>query len=87
MLAARPAIRYFAPATLAAMDAVRALRKGGIAAYYTMDAGPHVKVLCQLERADEVGHALASVPGVERAIRCLPGPDARLVSAEEWAAR
>ncbi len=86
MLAARPAIRYFAPVTLAVMDAVLALRKAGTDAYYTMDAGPHVKVLCTSDAADEVQAVIESVAGVERAIRCAPGPDARLLSAEEWRA-
>jgi diphosphomevalonate decarboxylase len=86
MLAARPAIRYFAPDTLAVMDAVVALRKSGTEAYYTMDAGPHVKVLCRTESAVAVARALGGVPGVARVIHCAPGPDARLMSAEEWQA-
>jgi mevalonate pyrophosphate decarboxylase len=51
-----------------------------------MDAGPHVKVLCSSDAADEVQAVIESVAGVERVIRCAPGPDARLLSAEEWRA-
>ncbi|MEV0334971.1 diphosphomevalonate decarboxylase [Nocardia sp. NPDC050717] len=50
MLAARPAVRYLSPHSLAVLDEVLALRADGIAAYATIDAGPNVKVLCA--RAD-----------------------------------
>ena len=45
-MAADPAIIYWNRRTLAAIEAVRALRARGVAAYFTIDAGPHVKVLC-----------------------------------------
>jgi len=45
MLAARPAIVYCLPETLEAMQAVRALRAEGCEVYFTMDAGPNLKLL------------------------------------------
>jgi diphosphomevalonate decarboxylase len=79
MMAARPAIVYPSPVTLAAMDAVRALRKAGTLAYYTMDAGPHVKVLVAPADAPSVERALSAVPGVETIIASQAGEGARLV--------
>jgi diphosphomevalonate decarboxylase len=79
MLAARPALRYFRAATLAVMDSVEALRKSGTLAYYTMDAGPHVKVLTAPEHEATVARALAQTPGVERVLHGRPGPDATLL--------
>jgi diphosphomevalonate decarboxylase len=79
MLAARPALVYLTPATLRAMERVRALRSEGIAAFYTMDAGPHVKVLCEATQAEAVAQALRAVAGVERIIVSGGGPAARLV--------
>lgn len=79
MLAARPAIVYFAPATLGAMAAVRALRQSGTLAYFTMDAGPHVKVLTGPSDEAAVTAALVAVPGVERVIPCGPGDGARVL--------
>jgi diphosphomevalonate decarboxylase len=76
MLAARPALIYFRPATLAVVEQVRALRKAGVAACYTMDAGPHVKVLVEPHAAARVEAALAEVPGVLRVLVSGPGPDA-----------
>jgi diphosphomevalonate decarboxylase len=76
MLAADPAVIYFAPATLAVMHRVRELRKQGWPAFFTMDAGPHVKVLTLPERARELEAELSAVPGVTRLIATGPGPDA-----------
>jgi diphosphomevalonate decarboxylase len=79
MLAATPALRYLRDATLRVIDAVIALRAAGTAAFYTMDAGPHVKVLTRREDAERVCAALTQVPGVERVIRSVPGPAAWIV--------
>ena len=50
-MAATPPFTYWSPESLRAMDCVRSLRQKGLACYFTMDAGPNVKVLCQ--RKDE----------------------------------
>lgn len=72
--AARPPVMFWTPATLAAMDAVRALRDDGIGAWFTIDAGPQVKVLCQPADADAVASRLRDVPGVLRVLRSGTGP-------------
>jgi diphosphomevalonate decarboxylase len=79
MLGADPAIVYFAPVTLAVLAALRELRAAGTLAYGTMDAGPHVKVLCAATEAARVTEALAGVSGVDRVIACAPGPAARVI--------
>jgi len=76
MLAADPAVIYFLPTTLAVIARVRELRAQGTAAFFTMDAGPHVKVLTQKSAAADVATALGEVAGVKRVIVCRPGPDA-----------
>lgn len=43
---ATPSFSYLTDASYEAMDFVRQLRKQGEACYFTMDAGPNVKVLC-----------------------------------------
>ena len=79
MLAARPGLLYFAPATLALIQRVRELRAAGLPAFFTIDAGPHVKVLARPEHAEQVATALREVPGVVDVIVSAPGPDAALV--------
>jgi diphosphomevalonate decarboxylase len=78
-LAADPHILYWNPATLAAIATVKSLRANGIAAYFTIDAGPHVKVLCATTDATTVAGALANTPGVVRVLRLAPGPGAHIV--------
>ncbi len=45
MLAARPAILYFLPESIEAIHTVHALRAEGCEVYFTMDAGPNLKLL------------------------------------------
>ncbi len=82
LLAAEPGIVYFAPATLAVLGAVRALRARGEQAYFTMDAGPHVKVLVRDTSAERVRAELSAVPGVLDVLSSRPGAGARLFSVE-----
>ena len=54
---ASPAFSYLTDASYKAMDAVRAFRQAGEQCYFTMDAGPNVKVLCleeDLERLADI---------------------------------
>ena len=76
MLAARPALIYFAPATLRVMDRVRGFRQAGGRAFFTMDAGPHVKVLVEPSAARELELELAKLEGVSAVLRLAAGPDA-----------
>ena len=80
-MAAEPPILYWNPATLAAIATVRALRERGTAAFFTIDAGPHVKVLCAAADADHVAAALSDTAGVLRTLVAAPGPGARVVEA------
>ncbi|MFJ1538946.1 diphosphomevalonate decarboxylase [Micromonospora chalcea] len=76
MLAARPAVRYLAPVTVAVLDSVLRLRADGVGAYATMDAGPNVKVLCRRADADRVADTLrAAAPGCAVVV-AGPGPAA-----------
>jgi diphosphomevalonate decarboxylase len=78
-LAADPAIIYWNPATLAAIEGVRVLRQRGTPVFLTIDAGPHVKALCRAVDAAAVAAALAAIPGVLDTIEAAPGPGARVV--------
>jgi diphosphomevalonate decarboxylase len=74
---------YWTGATLAVIEGVRSLRRDGVAAYFSIDAGPHVKVLVLRPDAARACSALASVPGVLRVIEATPGEGARIESAGE----
>ena len=79
MLAASPALIYFRPATLGVIETVRSLRKAGTSACFTIDAGPHVKVLVEPGSAGAVRRALAATDGVLRVLESAPGPDATVL--------
>jgi diphosphomevalonate decarboxylase len=79
MLAADPAIIYQAPATLGVLHEVRALRQRGTLCFFTMDAGPHVKVLCNRLDADKVRDTLREIEGVRDVLTATPGPAAHLL--------
>ena len=79
-MASRPGIVYFRPATLACMEAVRGLRNRGVPAYFTMDAGPHVKALTLAPAVAEVAATLAAVPGVTDVMVSPPGPGAEVIA-------
>ncbi|MCG5053557.1 MAG: diphosphomevalonate decarboxylase [Myxococcales bacterium] len=80
-MAADPGILYWNPVTLGAIEAVKLLRQRGTAAFFTIDAGPHVKVLCRSEDAAQVQAALAEVPGVLETLVARPGEAARVLPA------
>jgi len=61
MMTSDPAIRYWTSGSVWAMDVVEGLRAQGISAWWTMDAGPNVKVLCSKEDAEYVAQRLGVV--------------------------
>lgn len=78
-ITAQPAIWYWQPATLVLLQHVYQLRQQGIMAFFTIDAGPNVKVLCQEpDRAKLVAY-FESLSEVQQVIPCKPGPAAFLV--------
>ncbi len=79
-MAARPGVLYWRGVTVEAAHAVRALRASGVGAWFTMDAGPHVKVLTLAQDAPAVERVLGQVPGVVAVQTSAAGPAARLVS-------
>jgi diphosphomevalonate decarboxylase len=80
MLTAEPALIYLAPKSLEIIKLICARRSAQLPAYFTTDAGPHVKVLTFARHADEVSDWLRSVNGVSDVMVCRPGPDAHLDS-------
>ncbi len=60
----RPQVLYWNPATLACIDAVRALRRSGTPVFFTIDAGPQLKAVCLPEATDRVAAELHEITGV-----------------------
>jgi len=68
-----PAI-FWKPTTLALLEQVRELRANGTGAWSTIDAGPHVAVLCEAGNVEKVAASLRSIPGVREVTTTGPGP-------------
>jgi len=76
-------IVYWNAATLEVLAAVRSLRAAGTAAFASIDAGPHVKVLVPPADVARARPALEALAGVRRIIEARPGEGARLAPPEE----
>lgn len=63
-MAARPPLLYWNGATLEALERVRALRQSGVPVFFTIDAGPQLKAVCEPASRGEVLAALRDTPGV-----------------------
>jgi diphosphomevalonate decarboxylase len=75
-------VMYWNGATVEALRTVRCLRDGGVPAYATIDAGPHVKVLARPADAQRVRAALEATAGILRVVEGRVGQGARLIQAE-----
>lgn len=74
-MTSQPSTLYWAPGTIAALRTVRELRNDGVPVWSTMDAGPHVKALCEARDAPRVQRALQGTAGVVQTLVAAPGPD------------
>lgn len=82
MWAARPPLRYLKATSFRVLDQVEQLRNDGIEAWATMDAGPHVKVLCHQKDVDSVINRLQGITGLYSCIVRYPGQAAKLLGEE-----
>jgi diphosphomevalonate decarboxylase len=82
-IAADPGLIYWTGATVEVIAEVRRLRASGAPVFFTIDAGPHVKVFTMPEARDAVARALLEVPGVLRTIAAAPGGAAHLVAGSD----
>jgi diphosphomevalonate decarboxylase len=76
MMGARPPLLYWNAATLEAMHAVHDLRRAGIGAWFTIDAGPQVKVICAAQDLPRIEAALNALENVQGLVTAGPGPGA-----------
>lgn len=73
-LSAAPGFTYFDSDTITAMTIVRELRENGVNCYFTMDAGPNVKVIYDQVNRKAVYSTLAAQFGTDRLVVAKPGP-------------
>ena len=78
-MSADPAYTYLEGATIKAINLIKGLREQGINCYYTMDAGPNVKVIYDHQDRQRIIDKLAPVFGKDHLIIAQPGPGAHLI--------
>ena len=79
MLGAKPPIMYFEPESIRVMDIVHKLRKEGVPCFFTMDAGPNVKIICRLSQGDIIKKSLMKDFKEERIIITGSGPSVKII--------
>lgn len=73
-LSAKPAFTYFEPMTLKVIDLVHHLRENGIHCYFTIDAGPNVKIICQQSSVSAIKKQLQQDFKQDQIIETQVGP-------------
>ncbi len=81
-IAAVPGVLYWRGATVELIHHVRQRRRAGVPVFFTIDAGPHVKVFTTQEHHNKVAAWLSELPQVLRVIHTEPAPGARLVDPD-----
>jgi diphosphomevalonate decarboxylase len=74
-------IRYIRSETLRIMENIEQWRRGGLEAYYTLNTGQDVHILCEEKNIHEVQSRLESLLGVTDVIVNRPGKGTHLIDA------
>lgn len=80
-MVARPSVLYWQPSSVALIHHIQALRAQGHSCYFTMDAGPNVKVLLPPESSEHTLQALSEHPAVQKHFLCRPGPGLQVLES------
>lgn len=81
MMTSVPMLLYWTTGTVRIIHAINKWRNEGLETYFTIDAGPNVKVLCKPKDSKEVQKRLMEIKGVKNVIENKPGEDARIVES------
>ena len=82
-MAALPPVFYWQAATLDLMQRVWNLRREGVPAFFTIDAGPNVVVVCEPQAAGRVRDELLKTSGVN-ILSTEIGEGSRVFDSKEW---
>lgn len=79
MWSSRPPVVYWNSTTMRCLQTVRRLQRKGVGTFFTIDAGPQVKIVCLPEYAADVQAAMVATQGVVDVMVSGLGEAARLV--------
>lgn len=75
-----PPIVYWSKATKKLMEEVVNSRKGGLPAYFTIDAGPNVHLICEAKNEEDVMKRIQNLPYVQEIIVNKPAGGAHIIN-------
>lgn len=78
MISTKPPMLYWQPATISIIREIFSMREEGIEAYFTIDAGPQVKVLCLEKNCKKIEKRLNKIHGVKETHACRAGEKPKL---------
>lgn len=78
MMTTSPAIIYWNEKTVELIHAIMNWRDEGLESYFTIDAGPQIKIICLAKDVAEIARRVKAL-GVDTVMECRPGDGARLI--------
>lgn len=78
-ISADPSYTYFNAGSLKAMQLVHDLRNQGVNCYYTMDAGPNVKLIYDQQDREKIINQFSPVFGKDHIVVAKPGPGVQIL--------
>ncbi len=79
MKTSKPPIDYWNSETYACVETVKDMQEKGIPVFFTIDAGPQVKIICEPDVSKEVVSLMEKLPGVQSIIESSLGQGARII--------
>lgn len=79
MMSSRPPLYYWNATTMALIEATQRWRAEGLPAYFTIDAGPNVHLICEPSQAEAVEQEARKILGVQDVLTSNPGGPAGLI--------
>jgi diphosphomevalonate decarboxylase len=81
-MSSKPGIVYWNATTISIIHFVRELRQKNFQCYFSIDAGPQLKIICLPHNAEKIENFVNEIPGVKRMIRTSLGSGAKLIEKE-----
>lgn len=78
-MSADPGYTYFNGDTIKAINTVNFLRENGVNCYYTIDAGPNVKVIYDKANRQKIVDYLSQIFNAENIVASKPGPGVQII--------
>jgi diphosphomevalonate decarboxylase len=82
-LAANPPFTYWSAESMKVMNLVRQIRSSGLPCYFTMDAGPNVKILVERKNEEALLRILKDQMDSQQLVVAHAGPAIEILTEEE----